>query len=215
MDYLIEFLIELILEGSFELSQTKKTPNWLRIPLFILILLILIGSIALIFLTAFLSIKEYTLISIILFIVGVIFTTLFIYKFRHIYLKRDPNSYDTKVWNKFIEQICPKKLKNLTETQKNAVLCFYYDREMNIGGHVCYFDNYPKVKNEDLINALRIVANKKYVENFEEALAHGKEDNYEKTDLLYKKISPCLTEYIEEYVLKNKSVILIEKEEIF
>ena len=106
MDYLIEFLIELILEGSFELSQTKKPPNWLRIPLIILILLILVGSIALIFLTAFLSIKEYTLLSIILFIIGIIFTTVSIYKFRHIYLKRDPNSKDAKIWEKFIEQIC-------------------------------------------------------------------------------------------------------------
>ena len=84
MDFIIELLVELILEGSFELSQTKKTPNWLRIPLIILILLILVGSIALIFLTAILSIKEYTLLSIILFIVGIVFTTVSIYKFRHI-----------------------------------------------------------------------------------------------------------------------------------
>lgn len=215
MDYLIEFLIELILEGSFELSQTKKTPNWLRIPLIILILLILVGSIALIFLTAFLSIKEYTLLSIILFIIGIIFTTVSIYKFRHIYLKRDPNSKDAKIWEKFIEQICTKKIKDLTDIQKPAVLCFFYDREMNIGGHVCYFDNYQKIKNEDLIEALTIVANKTYAKNFEEAIEHGKEDNYEKTDNLYKKISPCLTEYIEEYVVKNKTEILKEKKEIF
>ena len=86
---------------------------------------------------------------------------------------------------------------------------------MNIGGHVCYFDNYQKIKNEDLIEALTIVANKTYAKNFEEAIEHGKEDNYEKTDNLYKKISPCLTEYIEEYVINNKDEILKEKKEIF
>ena len=215
MGYLIEFLIELILDGTFELSQTKKTPNWLRIPLIILVLFILIGPIILIFLTAFLALKEYTLLSIILFIIGILFTIVSIYKFRHLYIKRDPNSNDAKIWEKFIEQICTKKLKDLSDIQRPAVLCFFYDREMNIGGHVGYFDNYPKIKPEDLKEALTIVANKTYVNNFEEALEHGKEDNYEKTDAMYKKISPCLTEYIEEYVLKNKKEILKEQKEIF
>jgi hypothetical protein len=88
-------------------------------------------------------------------------------------------------------------------------------REMNVGGHICYFDNYQKVKNEDLIKALTNVANKKYVEILKEAIETGKEDNYEKTDSLYKKISPCLTEYIEEYVIKNKKQILEEKQKRF
>lgn len=215
MELMIELLVELILEGTFELSQTKKTPNWLRYPLIIIVMLIFIGVSAIIILTGYLSLKEIPLLGIILIILGVAFIIYCIRKFKHIYIKRDPTSDDSKVWNKFIEQICPKKLSSLTDVQKNAVLCFYYDREMNIGGHVCYFDNYSKVKNEDLKEALRIVANKRFVENFEEAIEHGKEDNYEKTDSMYKKLSPCLTEYIEEYVLKNKKTILKEKEELF
>lgn len=215
MEFIIEFLVELLLEGSFELSKTKKTPNWLRYPLIIIVMLIFLGTAIIILLTGYLSLKEIPLLGISLIILGIVFIVYSIKKFKHIYIKRNPYSDDSKVWNKFIEQICSKKLKSLTDIQKPAVLCFYYDREMNIGGHVCYFDNYQKVKNEDLKEALRIVSNKKYVEILEEAIEHGKEDNYEKADALYKKISPCLTEYIEEYVIKNKDQILKEKKEIF
>lgn len=208
MNYIIDLLTQLIIEGTYDLSDTKDTPKWLRIPLIITILFILLGSFLLIALTGIISIKNYFILGLILIILSIVFISYCIYKFIHFIKIKDPKSTDSKRWNKFIEQICPKKLKDLNEVQKIAVLCFYYDREMNIGGHVCYFDNYSKVKNEDLKEALRIVANKKYVENFEEAIEHGKEDNYEKTDSLYKKISPCLTEYLETYVLKNYKDIL-------
>lgn len=214
MDYIIELLTQLIIEGTYDLSDTKETPKWLRIPLIIIILFILLGSISLIALTGILSIKENLPFGIILIIISILFLSYSIYRFIHFIKIRNPKSSDSKKWNKFIEQICPKKLKDLNEIQKNAVICFYYDREMNIGGHVCYFDNYGKVSNEDLIKALKAVANKKYVEILEEAIAHGKEDNYEKTDSLYKKISPCLTEYLEDYVLKNYKEILKDNDNI-
>ena len=215
MNFIIELLVELILEGTFELSKTKKTPNWLRYPLIIIIFLIFLGSAVIILLTGYLGLKDIPILGILILILGITYIIVFIKKFKHIYIKRNPNSKDSLEWNKFIEQICTKRLSELNNIQKNAVLCFYYDRELNIGGHVCFFDNYPKIKHSDMKEALRIVANKKYVENFEEAIEHGKEDNYEKTDAMYNKLSPCLTEYIEEYVLKNKNTILKEKEEIF
>ncbi len=208
MDYIIDLLVQLITDGTYDLSDTKETPKWLTIPLIIMILFILLGTIILIFTTGILSLKENKLLGIILLIISIVILIYCIYRFIHFIKIRDPESTDSKRWNKFVEQICPKKLKDLNEVQKNAVLCFYYDREMSIGGHVCYFDNYRKVSNEDLKSALKIIANKKYVEIFEEAIEHGKDDNYEKVDSLYKKISPCLTEYLEAYVLKNYKDIL-------
>ena len=52
-------------------------------------------------------------------------------------------------------------------------------------------------------------------ENFEEAIATGKEDNYEKTDTIYLRQSPCLTEYLEQYIITNKDKIFEEIEEKF
>ena len=133
----------------------------------------------------------------------------------YFYIKRNPNSDEYKLWNKFIEEKCTKDLKQLNEIQKNATLCFYYDREMNIGGHVCYFNQYQNIDNKDLIKALEEVSNSKFVTNFKEAIDHGKEDNYEKTDNIYLKQSPCLTEYLEQYIITNKDKIFEEKEDIF
>jgi len=42
-----------------------------------------------------------------------------------------------------------------------------------------------------------------------------KEDNYEKTEAVYLRQSPCLTEYLEQYVITNKEKIFEEIEEIF
>lgn len=215
MELIIEFIIELILDGSFELSKNLKTPKWLRYPLIILVLLFFIAVIAIIIIVGFLALKESTIIGLLLIIISIAFAVYSIAKFIDIYIKRNPNGADYKLWNKFIEEICTKDLDKLNEIQKNAALCFYYDREMNIGGHVCYFDQYQKVDNKDLIKALEKVSNRKFVTNLEEAIEHGKEDNYEKTDTVYLRQSPCLTEYLEQYVITNKEKIFEEIEEIF
>lgn len=215
MELIIEFIIELILDGSFELSKNLKTPKWLRYPLIILVILFFIAVIAIILLVGFLALKESTIIGLLLIIIAIASAVYSIAKFIDIYIKRNPNGDDYKLWNKFIEEICTKDLDKLNEIQKNAALCFYYDREMNIGGHVCYFDQYQKVDSKDLLKALEKVSNRKFVTNLEEAIAHGKEDNYEKTDTVYLRQSPCLTEYLEQYVITNKEKIFEEIEEIF
>ena len=215
MDLIIEFIIELILEGSFELSKNLKTPKWLRYPLIILVLLFFIAIIAIIFIVGLITLKESTIIGLLLIVISVAFTVFSVAKFIDIYIKRNPNSDEYKLWKKFIEEVCPKDLDKLNEIQKNAALCFYYDREMNIGGHVCYFDQYQKVNNKDLIKALEKVSNRRFVTNFEEAIEKGREDNYEKTDAVYLRQSPCLTEYLEQYVITNKDKIFEETEDIF
>lgn len=215
MELIIEFIIELILEGSFELSKNLKTPKWLRYPLIILVILFFLSVIAIIFIVGYLSLKENTIIGLLIIIISIALAVYSIAKFIDIYIKRNPNSDDYKLWKKFIEQICTQDLDKLNEEQKNAVLCFYYDREMNIGGHVCYFDQYEKIAKKDLLKALEEVSNQKFVSILKEAIEVGKEDNYEKTDNSYLRQSPCLTEYLEQYVISNKEKMFEEKEEIF
>lgn len=215
MDFIIELVTDLLLEGSFELSKNLKTPKWLRYPLIIFVVLFFIAVISIIFIVGYLTLKESTIIGILLIIIAIAFSVYSIAKFVDIYIKRNPNSGDYKLWERFIEQICPKELDKLNEVQKNAVLCFCYDREMNIGGHVCFFDQYEKVDKKDILEALYEVSTKKFVSIFKEATENGKEDNYEKTDAAYLRQSPCLTEYLEQYVITNKDKIFEEQEEIF
>lgn len=215
MELIIEIIIELILEGSFELSKNLKTPKWLRYPLIVLIILFFIAVVAIIFIVGYLALKENTIIGILLIIIAIAFAVNCVSKLIDIYIKRNPNSDDYKLWNKFIEQICTKDIADLNEEQKNAVLCSHYDREMNIGGHVCYFDQYETISKKDLIKALEKVSNQKFVSILKEAIEIGKEDNYEKTDNMYLRQSPCLTECLEQYVITNKDKIFEEKEDIF
>lgn len=215
MELIIELIIELMLEGTFELSKNLKTPKWLRYPLIVFVLLFFIAVIAIIFIVGYLALKESVIIGLLLIVIAISFSVYSIAKFIDIYLKRNPNSGDYKLWKKFISDVCPKPLDKQNEIQKNASLCFYYDREMNIGGHVCYFDQYQKVDNEDLLKALEEVSNSKFVSIFKEAIQYGKEDNYYKVDRAYLRQSPCLTEYLEQYVITNKEEIFKEQEEKF
>ena len=215
MEFIIELIAELVIEGTFELSKNIKTPKWLKYPLIFLVIAFFIAVIGIIFTLGLVVLKENTIIGLLLIIISIAFTVYCIAKFIDIYIKRNPNGDEYKLWNKFITEICTKDLDKLNEEQKNASLCFYYDREMNIGGHVCFFDQYQKIKTKDMITALDEVTNRKFLTNFEEAVEVGKEDNYEKTDRVYLRQSPCLTEYLEQYIITNKDKIFEEKEEIF
>ena len=113
----------------------------------------------------------------------------------------------TKRWNKFISEICSKELNELSEIQKNAVLCFWYDAEMESGGHSGYFDCYSDVIPEDLINAIKIIGTKEIADNFLDALRNGETDDYEEVDMKYYNFSPDLAFYLEEYVENNNGEI--------
>ena len=45
MDFLIELLFDLILEGSVEAAKSKKVPRWIRYPLICLLALLVVGMI--------------------------------------------------------------------------------------------------------------------------------------------------------------------------
>ena len=51
------------------------------------------------------------------------------------------------LWNRFIEEICDRDAETLSPIQKKAVLCFWYDAEMQNGGHSGYLDCYPETNN--------------------------------------------------------------------
>ncbi len=88
MDYLIEFLVELILEGTLEASKSKKIPKTIRYFLIGIISLFFILIIGMIILTGILYIKENVMGALFLIILGIIMLILSIVKFRQIYLDK-------------------------------------------------------------------------------------------------------------------------------
>ena len=88
MEYLFEFIFELALEGSIELSKSKKVPKFIRYPLIVFIILFFLAVIGLIFLTGILILKENIMAGIFFIIIGMFMLVMSIIKFKKVYLKK-------------------------------------------------------------------------------------------------------------------------------
>lgn len=87
MEFMFEILLELILEGTFEISKSKKVPKIIRYPLIIVIILLFLGVALLIFYTGVLAYQKINKICGILFItLGIVFLVASIIKFKKMYL---------------------------------------------------------------------------------------------------------------------------------
>ena len=107
-------------------------------------------------------------------------------------------------WNKFIEEICYRDINKLSEIQKKAVLCFWYDTEMNNGGHSGYFYCYPETKSQELVSAIIEVSYKEIADNYLKAISEGINDDYEETDSNYYNFEPSLCDCLQDFIEKNK-----------
>lgn len=112
-------------------------------------------------------------------------------------------------WNAFIYDICSRERSALTNIQKDAVLCFRYDAEVNSGGHSGYFDCCPDTVPEELVAALTRIAHKGLADNYLRALEEiGDEDNgFEDTDDAFYSFEPSLTDYLMKFVEEHKDEI--------
>ncbi len=110
-------------------------------------------------------------------------------------------------WNNFIETICSRDLSTLSDIQKKAVLCFWYDAEMNSGGYCGYMDCYPDTDTDELEEAILTIGNKAIADNYRKAVEYGADDDWCETDDAYYGFSPSLADYLEEFVENNKDVI--------
>lgn len=88
MEYLFEFLLELILEGSIEASQNPKVPKGIRYLLITIVSLFFLGAIGLIFFTGTLMLKESFVLGILFYALGFCMLLMGILKFRKVYLKK-------------------------------------------------------------------------------------------------------------------------------
>ncbi len=88
MEYIFEFILELVLEGSIEVSKKKNIPKYIRYPLIFVIVLFFIAVIGLILLVGVLSMKENMLLGIFFILVGLFLLIMSILKFKKIYLEK-------------------------------------------------------------------------------------------------------------------------------
>lgn len=92
MDELIEFILDLLLEGGIELSANKKISKWIRYPiiafLFLFFTIVIFGMIIL----GILMIEESILVSFIFVACGIAMLIGSVIKFKKTYLEHKKNS---------------------------------------------------------------------------------------------------------------------------
>ena len=110
-------------------------------------------------------------------------------------------------WNRFISDVCMRDVSSLSDIQKKAVLCFWYDAEMNNGGFCGYLDVYPETNLKELEGALREIANDEIADNLCKAINEGEADGWVETDMAFYGFESSLISLLEEYVEANKEVI--------
>ena len=94
MEYIFEFILELVIEGSIEVSKNNKIPKYIRYPLIVIIALFFIAVIGVIFLAGILSLKENVILGIFFIFIGLFMFIMSIVKFRKRYLIRTNKKKD-------------------------------------------------------------------------------------------------------------------------
>ena len=88
MEFIIELILELLLEGSMEISSNKKVSKWIRYPLIIFITTIFLGIILLIIFLGLFLLNDWLLAGIAFLIIGIIMFISAIIKFKKLYLEK-------------------------------------------------------------------------------------------------------------------------------
>lgn len=88
MEFIIELILDLLLEGSIEASKSEKVPKPVRYILIALISLFFLAVIGLIIFLGIDTLKNSKLAGIIVISMGVLLLILAIMKFKKIYLKK-------------------------------------------------------------------------------------------------------------------------------
>lgn len=88
MEFLFEILLELIAEGTVELSKSIKVPKFIRYPLIGIIVLFFIAIIGIVLFAGFIALEENVLLGILFIILGLFLLVMGIVKFKKVYLVR-------------------------------------------------------------------------------------------------------------------------------
>ncbi len=88
MDIIFEIIFDLVAEGTFEASKSKKVPKPIRYILITLIIVFLLATIGLIIFTGLLFSKENLIVGLLFIALGIILAISSIIKFKKVYLNK-------------------------------------------------------------------------------------------------------------------------------
>ena len=88
MEFIIELILELLLEGGIEVSSNKKVSKWIRYPLIIFIVTIFLVVIFLILYLGLSLLNNWLLAGIFFLIIGIVMLISAIIKFKKLYIEK-------------------------------------------------------------------------------------------------------------------------------
>lgn len=125
------------------------------------------------------------------------------------------------IWNAFIDLIALTDYEDLSEIQRVAHLAFWYESEVQNGGHLQYFENRGVAQIDETLAALETLgahchrkilrAASEHIHSnprgkiftVEEYISRAAEGEYEKYDSAYGECQPTMNEYLEAYLQTN------------
>jgi len=125
-----------------------------------------------------------------------------------------------QLWNSFIDILAMENEKKLTDIQKNAQRAFWYESEVQNGGHVQYFENINLNNYVPIINSLKYIGANNHAEILEKAVKiyfkngirnidsvddlinASLEKKIQKLDYEYNEIKPNMNYSLKEYLNK-------------
>ncbi|MFC5653590.1 DUF4375 domain-containing protein [Paenibacillus solisilvae] len=104
-----------------------------------------------------------------------------------------------EAWNAFIDLIAMEEYKDLNQTQRTAHLCFWYDTEVQNGGHLQYFENKGIEKMDETIDALKVIGAAKQANILNQASATYSSKNRKKLNDIFAFVNEARCGEFEEY----------------
>jgi len=123
-----------------------------------------------------------------------------------------------QIWNSFIDILAMESADDLSEVQKVAQSSWWYDSEIQNGGHLQYFENTELQDYSSIIDSLKAIGakdfaallseasemylgkNRKPIKNVFQFVKKAREGEYDKIDSQYYEISPDMNYYLENYL---------------
>jgi Domain of unknown function (DUF4375) len=131
------------------------------------------------------------------------------------------------VWNEFIHVLAMSDYHELTEIQRVAHLSFWYDSELQNGGHLQYFENHGDHRVEEVIHSLRCLggieqaevltravgqfrtAPRERIATVDEYVQTALEGEFDKWDGDYYGCSPPVTELLEAFLATHRDNFVV------
>jgi len=131
-----------------------------------------------------------------------------------------------QVWNSFVDLIATEDYEVLSLDQQPAHLVFWYENEVQNGGHFQYFENHKAKHLKEAIEALGLLGAKcqqqvlreageiwlsrprQQIETTEEFCEEALEGEFDSFDSRFHACSPNLQKVLEDYLSRNQSLFV-------